>query len=406
MATVNKRADNGKWEVRYFDAGGHRRSKSGFDRKKDAEAYKRKVEGEIDAGTHIAPRESATVGEALDGYLASLDQQVKAGTWRESSYFREDQFLRLHIRPNFGALRICDLKAAEVSRLIFDLRAGKRSAKRPLAPVTVGHVMNAFARAMDYAVRQRMARENVVRIAKRWKEHRFKKEPIRLFRLEECHALVEYFADPRAHNPKWRRRNAAMGRAFVYLALFGGLRSGEARGLPVDAIDFDAGTIEVRQQLDHWNRVAPPKTDAGNRVVPMAPPLAAALRDWMQNHHRPSVGGLVFTTVRGTPVCKSNMRTNIWTRALADLGMGEPDDKGRTFHFHALRHFASALMVKHMPLADVPAIMGHAHFDTTLMEYAQPVLTAPAKAAAFEQIGADLVPLLTTSDAPVTQLAA
>src|SRR5579862_5410584 len=59
MATVTKRTweHQGKtkaaWSVRYFDRTGSRRGKT-FELKKDADAYRRKVENEVEAGMHIA----------------------------------------------------------------------------------------------------------------------------------------------------------------------------------------------------------------------------------------------------------------------------------------------------------------------------------------------------------------
>src|SRR5687768_15655825 len=82
MASVAKRKWTHKgssreaWVVRYKDKSGAHRSRQ-FDLKKDADAYKREVENEMDAGTHIARRNSRTVAAAIDDYLADIERRYR-----------------------------------------------------------------------------------------------------------------------------------------------------------------------------------------------------------------------------------------------------------------------------------------------------------------------------------------
>ena len=67
--------------------------------------------------------------------------------------------------------------------------------------------------------------------------------------------------------------------AFVLL-IFYGLRRGEALGLRWEDIDFDAGTIRIRQQLQRIRGellLAPLKTQAGKRDLPLLDVVRQAL---------------------------------------------------------------------------------------------------------------------------------
>lgn len=75
----------------------------------------------------------------------------------------------------------------------------------------------------------------------------------------------------------------AMPRRYALLVLLGavaGLRQGEAFGLALDRIDPDVGMITVNQQVvivDRRRVLAPPKTSASLRDVPMSEFLRDAL---------------------------------------------------------------------------------------------------------------------------------
>ncbi len=74
MATVSKRRWTYEGEIKwahavtYTDSGGNRRSKQ-FKRNKDADAYRLRVENELEAGTHTARSMSITVEAAIRLYL-------------------------------------------------------------------------------------------------------------------------------------------------------------------------------------------------------------------------------------------------------------------------------------------------------------------------------------------------
>ena len=63
-------------------------------------------------------------------------------------------------------------------------------------------------------------------------------------------------------------------------AIVAGLRASELRGLPWANVDLKTGEVHVRQRADKFNRIGSPKSEAGERTVPMPPVLTSALREW------------------------------------------------------------------------------------------------------------------------------
>lgn len=161
----------------------------------------------------------------------------------------------------------------------------------------------------------------------------------------------------------------------LVVGLMLGLRPGELTGLPWDAIDFDAGTLAVRQSLHHDPSgrlsIGAPKTEASHRVLAMPAPVASTLRTrrQIQLQDRVRVGstwhdtGLVFTTTIGTPLDPANVRRE--TRKLTGKA-----GIGTDWCPRELRHTAASIMAAAgVPLQHVADTMGHATLRVTAEVY-------------------------------------
>src|SRR5262249_55527033 len=75
---------------------------------------------------------------------------------------------------------------------------------------------------------------------------------------------------------------ASQGRArpFLLTAIFTGLRASELRGLRWSDVEFRRGELHVRQRADRYSEIGAPKSAAGERTVPIPPPVRARLREW------------------------------------------------------------------------------------------------------------------------------
>ncbi len=160
--------------------------------------------------------------------------------------------------------------------------------------------------------------------------------------------------------------------AFVLLLLYG-LRRGEALGLRWNDIDFDAGTIHVRQQLQRISgelRLGPVKTSAGRRDLPLLDLARQALKLQAERQaaYRADMGcawpatDLVFTTRTGRPVEPRNFVRSF--RRICD------DNNIRLIKVHHLRHTVGSLLKDlRVPARDAQTILGHARISTTLEIY-------------------------------------
>jgi integrase len=172
----------------------------------------------------------------------------------------------------------------------------------------------------------------------------------------------------------------AMPRRYAPLVLLGaiaGLRQGEAFGLALDRIDLDAEMITVDQQVVIVARcpvLAPPKTSASLRDVPMAPFLRDALLD-----HSKQLGlaedDVLCRTPRGTLFRRDYYNRYIWKPALVAAGL-LPDTT-----FHDLRHtFASTALAEGVPISEVSRWLGHKSITTTVDLYGHLVPEASGRA--------------------------
>jgi integrase len=162
--------------------------------------------------------------------------------------------------------------------------------------------------------------------------------------------------------------------AFLMLILYG-LRRGETLGLRWDDIDFEAGTINIRQQLQRIRgelQLGPIKTHAGQRDLPLLDLARQVLelQAAQQTAYRTDMGsawpesGLVFTTRTGRPVEPRNFVRSF--RRICDA------NKIRLIKVHHLRRTVGSLLKDlKVPARDAQTILGHNGISTTLEIYTQ-----------------------------------
>lgn len=150
------------------------------------------------------------------------------------------------------------------------------------------------------------------------------------------------------------------------LLAYTGLRINEALGLRWCDIDFDAALLHARQQLSRNRTPKRLKTDAGNRDVVLAAPVAAILQDqWDASAHRES-DDLVFCEPDGRGLDYRRVG-DAFRAAVKDAGI---TGQGR-LSLHSLRHgFASMLIANGLNVVFVSRQLGHAKPTTTLAVYA------------------------------------
>jgi integrase len=89
------------------------------------------------------------------------------------------------------------------------------------------------------------------------------------------------------------RDGGAGGRWYPILAtyMYGGLRTGELRALRASELNFADNRINVRHAISAGTtKRGPTKSSAGNRDVPLLPPLSGILKEWLDK--TPRAGGI------------------------------------------------------------------------------------------------------------------
>jgi len=147
------------------------------------------------------------------------------------------------------------------------------------------------------------------------------------------------------------------------LALYTGLRPGELRALTWSDVDLDARTISVSKAYDPQTKsVKPPKTSAGQRVIPIQPTLLPLLETLAEDGTK---------TVLGTFNLSEDHMASSFRRYLAEAGVERPrltanNETEEPIDFRSLRDtHATWLALAGVADKVIQRRMGHASPTTT-----------------------------------------
>ncbi len=222
-----------------------------------------------------------------------------------------------------------------------------------------GHAYALFRSIMASAVEDKLIPENPVHIKGAGAKPR--KPEVELFTAEEVGKLADLM--PPRH------------RAAVLVAAWCGLRFGELIALRKSDVDLSAGKIHVRRGVVMVGKeqiVTTPKSDSGERTVPIPPSIVDDLRAHLKDHAQWGADGLVFPPTHAgydylTPGQLYGHRPTYdkKTGAMKKRGGGYYRARhllGRDdLSFHKLRHFAGTrYAVAGATLKELMSLLGHA----------------------------------------------
>ena len=148
-------------------------------------------------------------------------------------------------------------------------------------------------------------------------------------------------------------------RALVFVAYHAGLRRGEILALEWDDIDFEAGTILVKNTIDHVTK------SRKNRTVPASVQLLDALRALQLTRLQ---GPFVFKHSGGGRLIHNVHKQ--FAEIVVKAGLTDGQGKAR-YSLHDLRRScATELLNRGISPKVVQAILGHASYATTMRYYA------------------------------------
>ncbi len=267
--------------------------------------------------------------EWADRWLATKTPKLQDSTAALYAYL-----LRCHIVPRFGATPVGRITAVDVQAWLADLH------RTNLSESTVAKAYRLLKGVMDGAVDARLIARSPCTIRGASTE---REKEMQIATPEQIAAIAT------AVGPRWE--------ALVFTAAYSGLRWGELAALRRADINFETATISVTRKLGEVNGVlsfGPPKSAAGRRVVGIPSFVARSLAMHVDLYTLPGTEGLVFPTVDGQPMRRSNFRARVWVPATSQAGMSG-------FRFHDLRHTAATLgAASGTSLKALMARIGHA----------------------------------------------
>jgi integrase len=315
---------NEAWVVDYVDQAGKRRLKT-FARKKDATAFTATATVEIRHGVHTPDSSSITVAAAAGKWLDSC----RARGLERSTIDAYAQHVRLHIEPFLGRMKLSQISAPGVRDLEDSLRLAGRS------PAMVRKALTSLGSLLSDAQERGLVSRNVVRElgsrrkkgVERRADRRQKgrvKVGVDIPSREEIKAIVA------ALQGRWR--------PIILTAIFTGLRASELRGLRWADVNLKKGELHVRQRADRYNAIGRPKSESGERTVPLPPIVANDLREWKLVCPKSDLD-LVFPSSRGRIYGHSDIVKYALIPVQIAAGVVTPAGLAKYTGLHSLRHF-------------------------------------------------------------------
>jgi integrase len=333
--------------VDYVDQNGQRHIQT-FERKKDADAYHATVKVDVRQGIHTAPSNSVTIAEAAESWI----KRVEAEGRERSTIAQYRQHIDLHIVPRIGRVKLSHLTPAKVEAFRDELLA---QLSRPMAR----KVLTSLKSLLKAAKHAHVAADVSIGRGKRGK--RKLRAGADIPTADEIKRILA------AAPEKWRR--------LLLVMTFTGLRASEARGLRWQDVDFKRSELHVRQRADRYNAIGRPKSESGERTIPLGPHVLNTLKEWKlacpKGEH-----DLVFPSAEGTIVRLENIIRRGLIPAQETAGVVTKEGEAKYTGLHALRHFYASLCINRradggleLPPKVVQERLGHASIVMTMDIY-------------------------------------
>jgi integrase len=345
------------WAVRYNDGSGTWRLRT-YQRKKDADAFHDTVKVAVRTGTHTPDSASVTMAEAGRRWIKNGEANSL-----ERTTLRDYQcHLDRHIIPLLGTVKLSKLTAPMVSKFRDDLRDGTP----PRSPAMVRKILTSLSSILADAHEAGLVAQNVARSVGRRKKKTKAEQKRKLQAGVDIPTVAEIRAIIGKLEGRWR--------PLLLTAIFTGLRASELRGLRWSDIDFAKAEISVRQRADRYNKLDAPKSEAGERTVPLPPDLVKVLREWKLACPKGTLG-LAFPTGTGGVENLANMFYRGLRRTQLAAGVVDVDRVAK-YGFHSLRHFFASWCINReadggleLPGKVVQERMGHSSITMTMDRY-------------------------------------
>lgn len=346
MSKVRKRTwtSGGKtqeaWVADYHDSQRRRHIKT-FSRKRDAEHWLSQTVIDVSRGVHTPERSSITVSEACRlwlqrGQLIGLEKSTLKNyenhTVKIIHYLGNERLSRL-TKPAIHAFRDKLLQEGLTHR-------------------TARHILTSLKGVLTEAETRGLISQNVALRVTVVTPNRLKRKlevGIDLPTKDEVRRLI---AVESRHRP------------LIVTAVMTGMRASELRGLRWSNVDFTKKIIRVKERADFIGQLGMPKSEAGQRDIPMSPIVLNTLRQWRLACPKGQLN-LVFPNTLGHVESHSNLVNRVWRPT--QVAAGVVDDEGNPkYRLHSTRHFYASLIIERgFTLKRCQDLLGHSSFRIT-----------------------------------------
>ncbi|MEF2555536.1 site-specific integrase [Aurantimonas sp. C2-5-R2] len=370
MAVIKKRIWTNKggtheaWKLDYIDANGVRHREQ-FAKKRDAEARRVEVEGQIGKGTYRAEAANTTVRKACEDFDRHLEGRMNRGERVTPLYYTNaTAHMWNYIAPKAGRKNkiqfdggIGDVKLAQLTaRGVGEFRDRLRDSGVGIA--TTRQILGTLSRVLLHAVANDLVAVNVaggVRVIGKRNEGAKKIVPPS---KEEMASILG------AADQDFRVR--------IVFAAASGLRASELHALRWSRIDLNKGEVTVETRVDAKRNEDTTKSAAGLRAVPLGSSVVTAMKEWRLRSKFAKDDDLVFPNSRGDFESHNNMLKRRFKPTLerAAAKFREKKKKLTPFGWHSLRHFAVSTWIEAgLQPKTVQTFAGHSSLAVTMDRY-------------------------------------
>jgi integrase len=353
MASIRKRSwTTSKGEVRqawtldFVDAAGNRDRRQ-FSTRREADAFRVEVEGQIRAGTFRPDSTKVTIREAAEAFLEYCQGRMERGERMTRTTFETYRgYISNHVlHPEHGisSLKLAQLTSGQVGRFRDSLRSAGVSVP------TTRKILSTLQGVLEHAKARDLLAVNAAKGTKvigRRDEDSKKITPPSKAELQALLAVAP---------PPLRRR--------ILFSAATGVRASELYALRWRHVDFTAGEVRIETRVDRHRQEDTTKTEAGVRTIPLASPIVAMLKAWRLESGYSRDGDLIFPNSRGRYCSHSNMGTKEFRPAREAAGLPN-------LNWHSLRHFAVSCWIEQgLSAKTVQTFAGHTSLQITWDRY-------------------------------------
>lgn len=274
-----------------------------------------------------------------------------------NTYTMYQNVLNKHIIPQLGDIRLNALKSHHIQELLNDIIQKGHHRTAEIVKLTIKQM-----------IQQAIINEYIYKdVSLKVSLPQSKKKEKRALTTEEK-LLIE------------KSKLTQKERVFVDLLYYTGVRRGEALALTVKDIDFINRKLTINKSLvlkDSQSDIKnSPKTDAGNRLIPLPTKLLSELKEYLAN-----VSSIyLFTKQNGELMTKSSFR-RFWDNILDKMNIAAGGDKfsrsetairlvSKDITPHIFRHtYATNLYYAGIDVKTAQRLLGHSNIQITLEIY-------------------------------------